>query len=196
MTVKDLFENEELMNNIVEDIEDIPADAEVTYGVWALCYDEDGDCVDSYFIEEFANPDEAVACAKDFSLEAFNQDYTASAYGTVRLSIEVETVVVDPEDEDGGTMNIGTIYHRDILLEGEPDSENDIDPVVELRTSDFELLEEGGLKVSCKLLNNFNKNDYVRFRFVDEAETGTFLYKVMSKVEYADGDYYHCDIEL
>ena len=41
MNVKELFENEELMNNIVEDIEDIPEDSEVTYEVWALGYDKE-----------------------------------------------------------------------------------------------------------------------------------------------------------
>jgi hypothetical protein len=36
---------------------------------------------------------------------------------TVYFSIEVETVIGDPDDEDGGTINIGTIYKRDLWLE-------------------------------------------------------------------------------
>ena len=61
LTVKDLFENEELMKNIVEDIDDVPEDTEVSYAVWALCYDEDGDCVSSFLTEEFADPDAAIS---------------------------------------------------------------------------------------------------------------------------------------
>lgn len=193
MTVKNLFENEELMNSIVEDIDDIPEDAEVTYGVWALCYDEEGDCVDSYFIEEFANPDEAVACAKGFSLETFNQDYVAPAYEVVRLSIEVETVVADPEDEDEGTMNIGTIYHRDILLESEVEAE---DPIVAVGEDDYELLEDGTLKLSAKFMKGFNKNDMIRVQFLGEHDVDLLPYKIMSKVEYVDGDYYHCELMI
>ena len=195
MNVKELFENKELMENIVEDIEDIPEDSEVQYSVWGICYNEDDECVDSFFIEIFDDPDEAISCAKDFSLERFNADFAKPISDTTHLAIEVETVVANPEEEDE-TMNIGTIYSRDLWLDGEYGFEEDIDPVVELKTTDFELTEDGELKVSCKLLKDFNKNDYLRVRFVDEAETGTFLYKITSKVIYKDGDYYHCEMIL
>ena len=71
MNVKELFENEELMENIVEDIDEIPEDSEVTYEVWALGYNREEDCTDAeYLIGEFENPDEAIACADKLTLEA------------------------------------------------------------------------------------------------------------------------------
>jgi hypothetical protein len=191
MYVKELFENEELMESIVEDIEDIPEDSEVVYSVWGICYDEEDDCIDSYFIKDFVDPDEAVEYAKNLTTEAFNAEYEKPDSNTARLALEVETVVADPEDE--GTMNIGTIYSRDLWIDGEYGSEDDVDPIVELKNTDYAVLEDGGLKVSRKFLKDYNKNDYVNFRFVDEPESFVLRYKIISKVIYEDGDYYHLD---
>jgi hypothetical protein len=195
MNVKELFENKELMNSIVEDIEDIPEDSEVSYCVWGICYDEDDDCIDSYFIREFVDPDEAVEYAKGLTPEVFNAEYEKPDSNTVRLALEVETVVADPEDDDC-TMNVGTVYQRDLWIDGEYGSENDFDPTVEITEADYTLLDDGTLKVSCKLLKDFNKNDYVRFYFVDEPDYTPLYYKIMAKVIYADGDYYHCEIQF
>ena len=116
-TVKDLLENEDLLSHIVEDLDEIPEDAEVIYAVWALGYDKDDELTDSeYLIGEFDNHDEATACAEEYDLEKFLAEHSKPNDGTAYLSIEVETVVADPEDEDGCTMNIGNIYHRDLWL--------------------------------------------------------------------------------
>lgn len=115
MTVKNLFENEELLNDIVEDIDEIPEDTEVFYTVWALGHNNNGDPTDSeYVIGEFDTPDEAIKCAKAFTFEDFEAEFGKPLKNDAYLSIEVETVVADPDDEDGGTMNIGTIYYRDL----------------------------------------------------------------------------------
>lgn len=192
MNVKDLLENEELMNSIVEDIEDIPEDSEVSYEVWGICYDEDDDCIDSYFIKEFVDPDEAVEYAKNLTTEAFNAEYERPDSNTVRLALEVETVVEDPEDEDGGTMNIGTIYSRDLWIDGEYGSVEDTEPTIFIYNKDYELLEDGTLKVRRELLKDFNKNDRVKLCFAEE-DSCSLTYKIISKVEYSDGDYYHLD---
>ena len=120
MNVKELLENEELMNNIVEDIEEVPEDSEVTYEVWALGYAEDDTCTGSeLLIGEFDDPDEAVECAKNFDFVDFsgliNFEHEAEQFfGRVaRFSIEVETVVNDSVD---GSMNIGTVYRKDLCL--------------------------------------------------------------------------------
>ena len=120
MNVKELLTNEELMNNIVEDIDEIPEDSEVTYEVWALGQDEDGACTGSeLLIGEFSDPDEAVECAKNFELTDFtgliNFEHEAETFfdRVACFSIEVETVV---EDIDG-SMNIGTIYRKDLCLD-------------------------------------------------------------------------------
>lgn len=193
MNVKELFENEELMNNIVEDIEDIPEDSEVTYEVWALGYDAEDDCTeDEVLIGEFTDPDEAVACAEKATIEQINElGFGKPDPTTAYFSIEVETVVEDAEDEDGGTMNIGTVYSRDLWIDGEYGSEEDINPFVSLSDEEFEILEDNTVKVRCELLKDFNKNDLVRFYFPD---TPGIDCQIVSKVIYEDGDYYHCEM--
>lgn len=194
MNVKDLFENKELMNNIVEDIEDIPEDSEVSYEVWALGYDEDEDCTDAeYLLGEFDDPDAAIACAEKVSFKSLREAvYEEPDEETVYFSIEVETVVEDPDDDDGGTMNIGTIYSRDLWIDGEYGSAEDAEPTIFIYNKDYELLEDGTLKVRRELLKDYNKNDRVKLCFAEE-DSCSLTYKIISKVEYTDGDYYHLD---
>ena len=197
MKVKELFENKELMNNIVEDLEEIPDDTEVNYEVWALGYTCDEELTDAeILVGEFDDPDAAIACAEKVSFKSLHEaGYEEPDEETVYFSIEVETVIEDPDDEDGGTMNIGTIYSRELWIDGDYGSENDIDPVVELSIADYEITEEGDIKVSCKILKDYNKNDYVKIRFVGEFNSQVITYKIISKVEYKDGDYYHLYVE-
>lgn len=197
ITVKDLFENEELMNDIIEDIEDFPEDAEVLYAVWALGCDLDDEPTDAeYLIGEFADPDEAVKCANEFTLEKFNAKYEKPPANTAYLSIEVETVVGDPDDEDGGTMNIGTVCSRTIWLNEADESSDFNEAIVAVSEEDYELLEDGTLKISVKFLKDFNKNDIIRIQFLGESNVGLLPYKIMSKVIYEDGDYYHCELMI
>jgi hypothetical protein len=192
MTVKELFENEELMNNIVEDIEDIPEDSEVTYEVWALGYTCDEEMTDAeILVGEFDDPDAAIACAEKVSFKSLHEaGYEEPDEETTYFSIEVETVVEDPEDE--GTMNIGTIYSRDLWIDGEYGSVEDAEPTIFIYSKDYKLLEDGILKVRRELLKDYNKNDCVKLYFAEE-ESCTLTYKIISKVEYADGDYYHLE---
>ena len=201
MNVKELFENEELMNNIVEDLEDFPEDTEITYEVWALGYTKDDDCTDDeVLVGEFTDPDTAVAYAEKVNLELIKElGYGEADPATAYFSIEVETVV-DDEDNDC-TMNIGSVYQRDLWLDGEYGDEEsaglgDYSNVVCVTEKDFELLEDGTLKVSCKLLRDFNKNDNIFFEFSDEPDITVLPYKITSKVEYKDGDYYHCELTI
>ena len=117
MNVKELLENDELMESIVEDIDDIPEDSEVTYEVWALGYNEDEDCTDDeVLVGEFTDPDEAIAYAEKVNLEKIKElGYGEADPNTAYFSIEVETVVDDPEDE--GTMNLGSVYTRELWLD-------------------------------------------------------------------------------
>jgi len=194
MNVKELFENEELMENIVEDIEDIPEDTKVTYEVWALGYTCAEEMTDAeLLVGEFDDPDAAIACAEKVSFKSLREaGYEEPDEETVYFSIEVETVVEDPEDE--GTINLGSVYQRELWIDREYGSEEDANPVVELTNSDYVVLEDDNtLKVSCKLLKDFNKNDYVKIKFIDEPESFVLTYKIFSKVEYKDGDYYHLE---
>ena len=75
-TIKDLFENEELMNTIVEDLEDFPEDTPVGYEVWALGYSGDEDASpteDEVLVGEFLDPEEAIAFAEKVNFEIIQQ---------------------------------------------------------------------------------------------------------------------------
>ena len=204
MNVKELLMNEELVDNIVEDIEDIPEDSEVSYEVWALGYTDDEDCTDAeYLLGEFDDPDEAVEFAENLTM--FNiscaADEETGCEGIPEevafFSIEVEAVVEDPDDE--GTMNLGTVYSRELWIDGEHCSEDKVpndDPIVALNSGDYALTPDGELKVSCKLLKDFNKNDYIYVDFVEEPNAAIIIYKIVSKVVYEDGDYYHCELMI
>lgn len=198
MNVKELFENEELMNNLVEDIEDIPEDSEVTYEVWALGYTADEECNDDeVLVGEFTNVDEAIKCAESVTLDKIRElGYGEADPTTAYFSIEVETVVEDPEED--GTVNLGTVYNRDIWIDKDCGDAGlgDYSNVVCVTEKDFELLDDGVMKISCSLLRGFNKNDFVTFEFPEEAPVAFLTYKILSKVIYADGDYYHCELQI
>ena len=49
------------------------------------------------------------------------------------------------------------------------------------------------LKIPCKLLKDFNKNDYIDILFKEENERFILTYKIISKAIFADGDYYICE---
>lgn len=199
MNVKELLTNEELMNNIVEDIEEIPEDTEVTYEVWVFMNEhEDYTRATEFFIDEFKDPDKAIECAKAFSYETVHKKCNKRFAKDSFFTIDVETVVEDPEND--GTMNIGTIYSRDLWLDGEYGSEENVpeieEPFVSVLSSDCKLIDDGILKIRCDLLKNYNKNDLVKLYFIDEPDTSILTYKIISKVTYVDGDYYHCDLMI
>ena len=125
MTINEMMKNPELLADITEDLEDFDANSEVVYEVWALGYTEDEDCTDDeILVGEFTDPDEAVAYAEKVTLGQIKElGYEDMDSETVYFSIEVETVVEDPEEE--GTMNLGTVYSRVLWLDGEYGSEEE-----------------------------------------------------------------------
>ena len=192
VTVKDLFENEELMNSIIEDITEVPEDTEVFYSVWALGINQKDKLTDAaVLLGEFTDPDEAIEYAENVTVESISEhSYTPITTEIAHFNIEVETVIGDPDDDDGGTVNIGTIYKRDLWLDGEYGNEEDIDPFIELHTADYIILEDGTMKVSCNILRDFNKNDFVRVYFIDEPESFPMGYQIISKELCEDDCYY------
>lgn len=203
-TVKDLITNEELMSYVTEDIEDFDDNAVVTYSVWAIGYNQDSCVTDTdMFIGEYTDPDEAIEKAKALTLadiihQASEEDDGTRPEETITyISIEVETVVEDGEE---GTMNVGTIYKRELWIDGEygtddnaPAVTEEYEDVVIMHDDEYELLEDSTLKVKCEILKNFNKNDTVQIMFADENGSPILTYKIISKAIYGDGDYYHCD---
>ena len=203
LTLKEAMENKDLAKHIAEDIDEIPEDTEVTYELWAIGYNADGAVTDTeMLIADFKNPDVAIELAKKVTMAdivhqaAEEHDGSTPAENVTYISLEVETVV--DEDEDG-TMNIGTIYKRELWIDGEYGSEEDIpepedeySEVVPVTAKDYKLLEDGSLEISCDILKNFNKNDMVQIWFTDENKDyhPILTYKIISKTT---GNKYICE---
>lgn len=196
MTINELKNNPELLAEITEDIEDFDEATEVVYEVWALGYDENDEVVDAELcVFTSIDRDEAIDYAKKVTLaDVVNlmPKEVCEDCSVAKIKVEVETVAPVTDEE---LMNIGTIYERELWSiydeQEEPEDDDDDVDVVELTEEAYTLLEDGTLKVSCKLLKDFNKNDCVAFSFVNEDCLMT--YKIISKVIYEDGDYYHCE---
>jgi hypothetical protein len=192
-TIKDLMNDEELMSHVTEDLEDFDLESTVTYEVWAIGYDEGSAITDTdMFIGEFADPDKAIEKAKALTLadiihQAAEEDNGAApAENVAYISIEVETVVDDEDGEE--TMNVGTIYKRELWIDGEYGNEEDAledeySEVIPITNKEYTLLEDGSIEVDCEVLKNFNKNDMVQFMFVEENKdiTPILTYKIISK---------------
>lgn len=190
LTLKEVMENKDLAKFIAEDLDEIPKDAEVTYELWAIGYNADGAITDTeMFIAEFKDPDAAIEFAKKVTMAdivhqaAEEHDGSTPAENVTYISLEVETVV--DEDEDG-TMNIGTIYKRELWIDGEYGDEEDApedeySEVVPVTAKDYRLLEDGSLEIDCDILKNFNKNDMVQIWFTDEDHKSILTYKIISK---------------
>lgn len=190
LTLKEVMKNKDLAKFIAEDLDEIPEDAEVTYELWAIGYNADGAVTDTeMFIAEFKDPDAAIEFAKKVTMAdivhqaAEEHDGSTPAENVTYISLEVETVV--DEDEDG-TMNIGTIYKRELWIDGEYGDEEDTpedeySEVVPVTAKDYRLLEDGSLEIDCDILKNFNKNDMVQIWFTDEDHKSILTYKIISK---------------
>ena len=208
MNTKDLIKNQEIVNNLAESLDDIPQDPNAKYALWIVGLD-DKEPKTELFIYEFDTPEEAVAKAEDVNFRFIEEQiekpvlYYCDINDITHFSVEVETVVPDFDDEDGGTMNIGTIYKRDLWLDGEYGEYDtgeeiglDEEPIIALLTSDYEILNDNTFKIRKELLKDFNKNDEVNIYFADNKDSDILRLKIMSKVIYADGDYYHCELVL
>lgn len=199
MTLKDLQNNEELLNSIVEDLEDFDENTEVVYEVWAFGYDENDEITDAELcLFNSTDPEVAVNYAKTVELaDIVHQagNGPCSSNKVFRIAVEVETVV--PIDDD--LVNVGTVYSKTLWEEPtydgpEDEDDEEVDVVYIVNKSDYEILEDNTLKVSCDLLKGYNKNDTVFICLPHEDNDFVLSYKIMSRVMYEDGDYYHCEL--
>lgn len=153
-----------------------------SYEVWALGYNCDGEFTGTdLLLGTFEDPDVAAqyAAVVTWSDIRLHEGYEKFVKTSDMLSIEVETVI---EAEPEGTMNVGTIFRKSICVFVED---------LRLSSNDFEIVEDDKIKVSCKLLKDFNKNDKVKIYFTDGK--AVFNYKIISRVIYDDGEYYHLE---
>ena len=139
-------------------------------------------------IKEALNKSELTeAQAEQLNTSAINEEDVLPFEVDYQMSADIET---------------GDEGSRYLWLDGEYGDEDDFDlededPRVVLYEHDYELLEDGTLKVRCEVLKGFNKNDYVTFFFADDSnqEPNIYVYRINSRVMYEDGDYYHCEWE-
>lgn len=199
MTINEMMKNPELLADIAEDLEDFDVNAEVCYEVWALGYDENDEITDAELcMFTSTDRDDAINYAKKATLAdvVYGAGNGPCANSKVfRIAIEVETVV--PVDDD--LVNIGTVYSKTVWEVEEPeepedDDDDDVD-VVELPEGHFEVLPDNTLKVKYEVLRSYNKNDKVFVAFSDDPDSFPIEYKIVSKVVYEDGDYYHCVLD-
>lgn len=191
-TVHDLMNDEELSSYVTEDLEDFDDTAVVTYAIWAIGYDADSCITDTeMYLGEFADPDLAVEKAKALTLADIihlaseEDDGSEPNEDVAYVTIEVETVV---DDEEEGSMNVGTIFRKDIWLYEEPDDEE----LIHLKDNEYVLDEDGNLIISCDQFNHLNKNDRIKVMYDDEDNTPVLTYTIKSKTT---GNKFICEFE-
>lgn len=174
---------DETVKEILASLDDFDA-KDASYEVWAIGYDSNGEITDTeLLLGTFENPDDAVQYAAILTWTDIKNEVDGAEEfikTSDMLSIEVETVIDDGED---GTMNVGTIFAKSVCVFVED---------IRISLKDYAIVEDDKLKISCKLLKDFNKNDKVRVYFTEEKAILT--YKIISKVIYEDGDYYHLEL--
>lgn len=190
-TIKDLFENEELMNSLVEDLEEPVEDSEVFYSVWAIGYDRDDNFTDdNYLLGEFVSLEEATAFADRFNLREFLKEHSPKS-DTTYLSIEVDTTVGYADEEDCSTMTVETVYHNEFSL-AEEELGLDGDLIIAITEGSYEILEDNTIKIRKEVLVGFNNNDEVNIYFLDDKDSDILRCKLVSEKD----NYYFCELVL
>ena len=164
---------------MIDDLEleelDFEESIETIYEVWAIGYDLTNkptgcDCL----LDSFKDPDAAIT---------FADSVTVSDIPLVKsecFSIEVETTsVIDDEP-----TNVGTIYKRSIYY-------NSITADVKLFAGDYELLDDGSIKIPKRLLSNFKEYDTITVMFAEEKTQPILTFKIVTEFDTFN---YICDI--
>lgn len=200
MNTKELITNEELVNDIAEGLEDFPQGSEAKYDLWVIGKDCKNEAVAELFIYEFDAPEDAVAKAEAVDIKFVEEQleqpvlYYCDENNIDHFSVEIETVITDPEDDDS-TINIGTIYRRDLYLDGEYPQEEvglDGDPIIALEARYYEILDDNTIRIRAELLQGYNKNDEVHIYFADNTDSDILTCKVVA----CEDSYYYCELSI
>lgn len=200
MNTKELITNEELVNNIAEGLEDFTQGSEAKYDLWVVGRDCKNEATAELFIYEFDTPEDAVAKAESVDIKFVEEQleqpvlYYCDENNIDHFSVEIETVVPDPEEEDS-FINIGTIYRRDLYLDGEyPQEEVGLDgePIIALEARYYEILDDNTIRIRAELLQGYNKNDEVHIYFADNTDSDILTCKVVA----CEDSYYYCELSI
>lgn len=195
MTIKDIRNDEYLLNSIVEDLDDFDENTEVVYEVWAFGYNAKDEITDATIcMFSSIDPETAVEYAKNAELaDVVNlmPEATYEPFNIVKITIEIESTVQVDDDE---FINAGTIYSK-VIWEAD-DIEEDDEVIIALLPDDYTLFEDNSIQVKREALKGFNKNDKVMVTFPDDPEQFPIVYRIMSTVACEDGDYYRCELDF
>ena len=156
-------------------------DPEPTYEVWAIGYDAKGNPTEyDYLLDSFNDPDSAITFADSVSVSEIREVEGDPLVRADHFSIEVETTsIIDDEP-----MNLGTIYRRTIYY-------NSITADARLLSGDYELLNDGCIKIPKRLLSGFKEQDTINVLFAEEKEQPILTFKIVTEYDTFN---YICDI--
>lgn len=154
---------------------------ETAYEVWAIGYDLHNKPTEyDYLLDSFKDPDSAVTFADSVTVSEIREVVGLPLVRAEYFSIEVETTSVI----DGEPTNIGTIYKRTIYY-------NSITADARLMSGDYELLDDGSIKIPKRLLSNFKEQDTITVMFAEEKEQPILTFKIIAEMDTYN---YICDI--
>ena len=169
----------------LEELDDLDLDSETHYEVWAIGYDRNDKPTEFDYLLYTANdPDDAVTFADSVTIKEIHDTEGNALEKADHFSVEVETTsIVDDE-----LMNLGTIYRRTIYY-------NSITADVALTFSDYELLEDGSLKIPFSILDSFKSKETINALFIDEANKPILTIKIIGEC-YSEPheNYFVCDL--
>ena len=149
--------------------------------VWAIGYDLNNKPTEvDYLLDSFSDPDSAITFADSITVSEIRKVTGESLVGANCFSIEIETTSVIDEEP----MNVGTIYKRSIYY-------NSIIADVAISSTDYELLEDGSLKIPAKLLNKVKTKETINVLFKDDVQQPIIPFKIIGD---CFDDSYICDI--
>ena len=169
----------------LEELEDIDLDSETFYEGWAIGYDMSNRPTEfDYLLDSFSDPDAAITFADSVTVPIIREVEGDALVKADHFSVEVETTSVVDEEP----MNLGTIYKRSIYY-------NSITADVALTLSDYELLEDGSLKIPFNVLDKFKNKETINVLFANEANQPILTIKIMGECygEHHE-NWYVCDI--
>ena len=163
------------------DIDDF--ESETVYEVWALGYDiNDKPTEVDYLLDSFSDPDAAITFADSVTASEIQKVTGDPLVKADHFSIEVETTSVVDEEP----MNLGTIYRRSIYY-------NSITADVMVSSGEYELQEDGSLKIPVSILEAFKDRDTIYIMFKDESNKPILPFKIIGE---PDKNYFICDVVL
>ena len=176
----------------IDELGDTPICEDLLYEVWAVGYDDTNIVINGseLLIDKFDNHSEAVDFADAVTFAdvlnlSSEVDFDDKAFDVTYINVEIETVVYDVDNDE--TINVGTIYRRELTIDNEQEE------FIEITSDDYQIDTFGTMKVSGRVLGNRDLGEKVKFLFADEPEKPVLTYEVVFRSVDSVPPYYVCD---